>query len=62
LCAPLIDGGDHICPEKRLIPNDRDDAVDGKRGGNAIGGSSRCLRSKNEGYEYRGGEKLSDHR
>ena len=31
LCAPLIDGGEHIGPEKRLFADDRDNAVDRKR-------------------------------
>jgi hypothetical protein len=60
LRPPLIDGGDHFCPEKWLIPDDRDDAVDGERGRNARG-DGRCLCSKNGRYERGSGQKLSDH-
>src|ERR1700693_2050407 len=61
LSAPLIDCGEHVGPEQRLFPDDRDDAVGWERGGDTTGGTGGGLRTSSDGYKRSNGQETCQH-
>jgi hypothetical protein len=62
LGATLIDRGEHVAPEKRLITDDSDNAIDGQGRRDRSRDSGWCLTSQPYRRDYRGNDELLDHR